>query len=114
MPDYGHLAVLVQWLGIEPEEFLGHDNPATSVRKDEKHSLSADGSSPVTRDLLMLWDELDPDTRRTLLVVAKALSAQKLVRRSRTRGVLDIHFPGSGEFQLPTENCQTAGGTYLE
>lgn len=114
MPDYEHLAVLVQWLGLGPEEFLGHHDPATSVRKDEKQALSAYGRSPVIRDLLMLWDELDIDTRRTILVMAKTLSAQNLLRRSPTRGALDIHVPGSSEFQLPTENCQTAGGTYLE
>lgn len=102
MPDYEHLAVLVQWLGMEPEEFLGHDNSATAVKKDEKRTLSADDRSHVTRDLLALWDELGTDTRRTILVVARALSAQNLVRRSRTGGALDIHFPGSSEFQLPT------------
>lgn len=114
MPDYGHLAVLVQWLGIDPEEFLGNENPATTVQNDEKRTRPAQGRNHVTRDLMALWDELDPDTRRTVLVVAKALSAQQPVRRGGDDGALDIHPLVSSKFQLPTENCQTGGATYLE
>jgi hypothetical protein len=114
LPDYGHLAVLVQWLELDPEDFLGHENPATTVKNEKLRPISTEGRDHVTRDLLALWDELDPDTRRTVLVVAKTLSAQRPVRRGGNDGALDIHRLATSKFKLPTENYQTGEATYLE
>jgi hypothetical protein len=106
MPDYGHLAVLVQWLELDPEEFLGNENWATDTIKDENRKLNAEHWNHVTRDLLALWDELDPETRRTILVVAQALSTQKAKLKVSASGMLDMQAIISSQVKLPNEDWQ--------
>lgn len=78
MPDYGHLAVLVQWLAIHPEDFLGNKNsPGADASGKNRNSIPTGGIQHSTRDLLALWDTIDTDTQKTILVVARALSAEK-------------------------------------
>ncbi len=78
MPDYGHLAVLVQWLAIHPEDFLGNENALRADTSGKNRiSMPTGDKQYANRDLLALWDNIDTDTQKTILIVAKALSAEK-------------------------------------
>jgi hypothetical protein len=81
MPDYGHLAVLIHWLGINPEEFLGNENPDRIDTQTTNPITPAKSKCHAPNDLITLWGKLEPETRRTLLLVAKALSAEQRVDR---------------------------------
>ncbi len=106
MPDYGHLAVLVQWLGIKPEEFLGKQDPSPQALPEDNPSTHGDNRNQFKRDLLALWDELDPETRKTVLVVAVALSAQKNAGNDSTAGLPDMGAVIAAKAKLPTKDWQ--------
>ncbi len=106
MPDYGHLSVLVQWLGINPEEFLGKENSTASGITDESKTALGGARNHVTRDLLALWDDLDPETRRTVLMVAKALSTQKMHDGDGTTEMMDMPLITHDKTKLPNGDCQ--------
>ncbi len=106
MPDYGHLAALVQWLGIDPGEFLGNEKSPESCITDLAITAPGGPKSHMTKDLLALWDELDPETRRTVLLVAKAFSNQKTQSSDDLSAMVEISPVISGKSKLPNDDCQ--------
>lgn len=106
MPDYGHLSVLVQWLGINPEEFLGNENSPVSGITDEMKTVPGGARNHATNDLLAIWDDLDPETRRAVLLVAQALATRKIHRADDTTEMMDIRPIILGKAKLPNGDCQ--------
>ncbi len=105
MPDYGHLAVLIQWLGINPEDFLSNKSISGSGNQEVKQT-PPDNKNHFAGDLLALWDEFDPETQRTVMVIAKALSIQKTAKHSTRGGILNMQALITGRIKPPTEDCQ--------
>ncbi len=106
MPDYGHLSVLVQWLGINPEEFLGKENSQASGITHERKTAPDCARNHITKDLLALWDDLDPETRRTVLLVARALSTQKMHHGDGTTELMEMPLLIRDKAKLPNGDCQ--------
>ncbi len=105
MPDYGHLAVLVRWLGLNPDEFLGSETPSPVAIMDEKPGLPTGGRGHADNDLLALWDELDPESRETLLALAKALLGRRAANRPSDVETAGRPAIAGGKAQLPTDDC---------
>jgi transcriptional regulator with XRE-family HTH domain len=73
IPDYERLSVLVQWLDLDPLEFLDHDNPKEKRISLDLAQLSAQGASNRLENLVTIVKALDERYAEALFVTAWAL-----------------------------------------
>lgn len=73
IPDYGHLAALIRWLDIDPDDFLGDYCHAEVGKKLQSEQAAQRAPSETATNILRLLDALDKDTQRTILAIAEIL-----------------------------------------
>lgn len=73
IPDYERLAVLVQWLDLDPLEFLDHDNAKEKRKSFDPTELFAQGSPNRLENLITIVKALDEKSAEALFATAWAL-----------------------------------------
>jgi len=74
IPDYGHLAALIRWLNINPDDFLGngcHFEVGKNLQPTPPTQLTPSSNA---KNLLRMLDALDQETQLTILAIAKVLA----------------------------------------
>jgi transcriptional regulator with XRE-family HTH domain len=73
IPDYERLAVLIQWLELDPREFLANENAkGNRTLLNEVNFFEHDKSKRV-EDLMEIVKALDQQSTETLFIIAWAL-----------------------------------------
>ncbi len=84
IPEYERLAILVQWLDLDPLEFLDHDNAKEKRKSFDPTELFAQGSPNRLENLITIVKALDEKSVEALFVTAWVLKhASKLSTRDR-------------------------------
>ncbi len=96
IPDYGHLAALIRWLDIDPDEFLGNDCHVEVGKSIKSEPTTWRAQSENAKNLLILLDALDHDTQLTILAIAETLAKNADATKHRkynshTNSVLPCH-----------------------
>ena len=84
IPEYERLAVLVQWLELDPLEFLDHDNAKEKRMTLDAAELVSQGYSNRLEDLITIVKALDEKSAEALFVTAWALKqVNRLPKREK-------------------------------